>query len=240
MDQSIINYARNVSLKDLDKNSFAKFNTKSIEVQCRQNNGVVYANGVEYTNKCAFIAIEHGFKHHGITTIKSNRGNVQATAIEFMKRMNFANWHQQHLMFDIFTNNPQDQARLNLFTRLFPQIQLQFYYGVFRNNQWYTAPDVYKDVVFGTGTKIIRILNKGAHFEFITTQDDKFVYEPKTMTPDKAFMDQHEILCRIKQQQEDYKLAIQLEQELIMTEEESLERDRLMAFQLAMESSILH
>jgi hypothetical protein len=90
----------------------------------------------------------------------------------------------------IDTDNIYHLECLERLVKRIPSIQLHFFIGSSINNQWMTAPDPH--VVIGNGTHIIRILNKGMHFECITNDSSSFVRAPRTMTLEKVIQNQLE------------------------------------------------
>lgn len=155
-DETTLNIIRYESLKSHWNNPNSKFRDQAIEVSTEPNNGYV---APKYYNKCCFIAISDGMQKIGI--------NV--SALELMHIANFVN-----LSTMIDTDKPGHREILNRVTQHFPQIQLQFFVGVSSANKWLTTQTPTCDPI-GAGKNIIRILNKGAHFEYITSSPKLFI-----------------------------------------------------------------
>lgn len=204
MEQSMINFVKEKTLEDKRKDARSKFNELAIKVNCRFNNGLVKTNRRSYRNKCLFISIEHIFRKYNIPTIQIQNRVVPALAIEFMK---IANFMDLQTMFD--TDNSEHLICLQKLLNMIPFLQLQFFIGQQNDDQqWVTTPD--PSIILGDGNIIGRILNKGAHFELILDEDEKFVYKPRSMTSDIVIAQQERMFQILKQEQLDRELAIKL------------------------------
>ena len=151
----------------------AKFDQTCIPVETIPNDGrVVHEHYFEtagqiqtypmtYVNKCLFLSIEGGLHLHKRNWI---------TASFLMKTADFMNDDMVDL------DNPGHQQMLERLAAMLPDFQLHFHVGVQENQKWQTLP--YAHAIYGNGnaTKVIRILQKGNHFERIAVTDPaKFV-----------------------------------------------------------------
>ncbi len=172
LENELVEYVRQLSLEEHRSNPKYTFSAISIPVTTQHNSGVTFddTKKIRYTNKCCFIAIEHGMKALGINRMRNviNGRISRITAFELMKAVNFLEKDTQ-----IDTFNPKHQDKLELLTKCFDGIQLQFFVGTKIKDTWRAPVD--PSAVFGKGNLIIRILNKPGHFEFITTDQDAFL-----------------------------------------------------------------
>lgn len=194
MEDSILNFARIYSLKNTrEEEPNYKFDHIGIPINTKPNTGcLVSPEGIPFYNKCCFISISEGLRNNGI---------IEIPEFDLMLLVNFLDPFKM-----IDTDDPDDQECLEKLSELF-SVQLQFFIGTKREDQWYTTPE--PSVTFGNGP-IIRILNKGAHFEYITTPGSEFVYDPKSMTESKIYKNQKECFESIKQIENDRRLAEEL------------------------------
>lgn len=171
LEESMINFVKWTALKDQWNDPYSAFDQQAIPIQTVPNNGIIKTSVITYTNKCCFLSIFHGLQSIGIDFIEF----VENTPINLMILSNFL---EVHTMID--TDNKKHIKCLEKLVSNLPNIQLHFFIGKFIDNVWMTTPD--PSVIIGSGKNIIRILNKGAHFEYITSDANVFLREIKTMT----------------------------------------------------------
>ena len=223
LEESVINYARLNSLQTQRKDSSYTFKTIAIPIKTKYNDARItleekdcitdqqwfyflctitdeFDGKKQLTNTCIFHSICDGLLNHGITHVV--RGTVLYPATPFNLIL-LSGFDYPHEMLDTF--NPNHVKCLETLLKLIPEVQLHFYIGMKKDNDWFAAPD--SPSKFGRGTTIIKILNKGQHFEFILNPDTDFIRPPRTMTPKKAFVQQHSILKKSQQIKDDWKFA---------------------------------
>ena len=207
LDMSVINFGKVRSLETMRDSPTSKFTDIALEVTTKSNGGNV---GYDYTNKCCFISIYDGLMYLGITYIRS----LEITPLILMIVADFL---EPDTMID--TDNVDHKKCLEYLVSQLPDVKLHFFIGKRINNSWTTTPD--PSVIIGTGNRIIRILNKGCHFEFITTCTEQFV-----RTPNKS----PEFYVQ-QQQQEEEKIRIYL-QDLQITKQMEIEEEMKLAQQI--------
>lgn len=214
-DESVINFTRHKSLDVHRSNPEYKFREISTQVETLPNNGMIggfigdYLPDDAYMNKCFFIALSQGLNK--LESIK--KFEIIFEPVDLMKMCGFTD---QFAMVDTDINHHKQclQTLANEFLETF-QIQVHVYIGVKKDEQWFVSSDHFDRL--GQGPDIIRILNKGKefHFELITTDPQLFPRDIKTMTLEKAFEHQDEIIKQLdakkKQEQQDYVFALWLE-----------------------------
>jgi len=193
MDESLFNFGAIESLKTQWNDPRAKFATTRIPVSTTPNNGVVIDEHMTYTQKCAFVAILHGLFSYGINCF---------SAFDLMLVAGFLEAHTK-----IDTDIQTHRQCLELLVNRLSIIQLHFFIGRQDGGVWYTTPD--PSVTFGSGQYTIRILNKGDHFEAITTNPSSFVYKPR-ISSELAIQQQLDIEREIQQMVQDRWVAEQL------------------------------
>lgn len=207
LDMSVINFGKVRSLETLRDSPTSKFTDIALKVETKSNGGNV---GYDYTNKCCFISIYDGLMYLGITYIRS----LEITPLILMIVADFL---EPDTMID--TDNVDHKKCLEYLVSQLSDIKLHFFIGKMINNSWTTTPD--PTVIIGTGNRIIRILNKGCHFEFITTSTEQFV-----RTPNKS----PEFYVQ-QQQEEEEKIRIYL-QDLQITKQMEIEEEMKLAQQI--------
>jgi hypothetical protein len=197
LEASVINFTRLESLKLERDNPFSKFDSLAIEVTTKPNSGVVETSDINYTMKCCFIAISHGLN------------DILSFELTPFDLMSLANFLEPYTLID--TDNPVHLECLQQLVECLPDIKLHFFIGQYDGNQWKTTPD--PSVVIGSGKQIIRILNKGCHFELIITGGEQFVRAPNKSHEFYVQQQQNEE-HRIKTCISDQEMAKQVEDEL--------------------------
>ena len=211
LDQSLINFAQKESLEVLRQNSDYTFKQLAISCHTLYNNGGVTENNINYSNKCCFWSIYHGLLHNKIYFVNGGKLSV----FNLMKLSGFTNRYQL-----IDTDNPTHQKALEKLLSYLPNIQLHFFIGKNNNGTWQTTPDA--SATLGSGSIIIRILNTGSHFEFITNPNTDFVRDPKTMNLVNAYKNQMQIETELKQKSYDQELSERLALEESITQSKIL------------------
>ena len=174
-EQSLINFARLESLNDLRRSGDYDFSQHSIPITTRHNIGKIKNCGY---NKCFFISLSQGFKPlYNINPI------ILMNMIGFTDRTN---------IFD--SDNESHNSCIDFLIELIPEIQIQIFIGKYddETETWNTTQDCSKK--YGRGKHIIRILNKGNHFELITTPPKYFIRDSRTMTNRLATINQRVIM----------------------------------------------
>lgn len=174
LEFSLINFVKAESLKEIRENSNYSFHDISVNVDTLFNDGVVI-DDIHYTNKCCFIAIADGIKKISpVSNIKP---------IDLMKIADFMSEHDC-----VDTDIPSHISGLKKLVNYFGNIQLYFYIGNNSEDIWKTTPDA--EVIIRPNSKevskIIRILNKGQHFEYITSPSDIFIRQSRKMNKNIA------------------------------------------------------
>lgn len=192
LDQSVVNYAQAHSLQNRRFDPKYTFLEISIPVQTIPNNGQI---GTTYSNKCFFISLSQG-----LDKLNFNIGPIELIYI--------SGFHDETAMID--TDNLAHAKIVQFLADIFNTIQIQVFIGKYIDNCWMTTPDY--SAKFGNGPNIIRILNKGHHFELITTTNTAFIRDVRTMNITKAYQHQQDILAKIEQIKKDRELALWFEQ----------------------------
>lgn len=227
-DESVINYTQHASLEHRRSDSNYKVDQISIPVETLPNNGMIgqitsdYISDDVYFSKCWFIAMSQGLKNHGYD-------------LEPLDLMQICGFMDQFEMID--TDKSVHRRQLVSLADIFNDIKIHVFVGFKKGDKWCVVPDHYD--TFGQGPNIIRILDKGKdHFELITTDGHMFLRDVKTMTPEKAFQQQHEILMAFAQAQEDRRRAEEEHARLVKEEEDrriQIEQDYQFALRLQQE-----
>lgn len=175
--------AKNVSLETIRKN--AKYNIKQLSVKAItiHNSGIILVNDKKYYQKCFFISIIDGFRSIGMKPFQyintfglnsdqvRNIFTVELVMISGMlnnSKIDTDNYHHTKLISDLVRNF---------------NIKIEVYIGHYKENCWYTTPDPALNI--GTGKKIIRILNKGDHFEYLAELESGFIEDLTGLTNSK-------------------------------------------------------
>ena len=139
----------------------------SIPVETMVNDGIVYDTKCKkYTRKCIFYALCHGIYRHYPDSVNT------IDPYKLMEKIEFLN---ETKMID--TSNNLHRVLLTYLINDLKKFQVHFFVGKYYLSQkWYTT--ITPCDIIGTGSKIIRILNEGDHFEYITTDESKFVSSP--------------------------------------------------------------
>lgn len=141
-------------------NGNASFVEKRVQAYTLRNKGVINDhNGKQYKNKCFFLALSTGlFKIC----------NIRVSAYTIAKACHMLN----NDMMD--TDNETHLKYIEILARRY-DIRLDFFIGVYdkAHARWMTLP--YPQRSIGTDGNIIRILNKGDHFEYLEDVDRGFV-----------------------------------------------------------------
>lgn len=221
LEESVFNQVRLISLDGLRRNTSYIRTQVGIPITTRSNNGVVEEisdNTVPtriFFNKCFFISLSHG------------TGGLYSP-LDLMKMCGFMD---PVAMID--TDSPNHAICIQFLADVL-NVQIQVFIG-FQGNDglWYTTPDY--TAKFGEGVNIIRILNKGVHFELITTDPDVFVRDARTMTPERASQHQQQVMRLNQQYEADRRVAQELQAQLEQEEKErqrQLDEDYILALQL--------
>lgn len=169
----MINYVKQLSLEETRRNSSYTFKQIKIPVETVSNNGVVYVGSTQYTNKCFFIALQQGLEVYG----------YKLSPFQLMRLAGFMNRNEL-----VDTDNLFHHRMLQHLLEGLPEVSLSVHYGEYNKSdrRWYTTPDVAVQYGPKNGNDLVRILNKGNHFECITTEEEQFVYHPRSMTASRV------------------------------------------------------
>lgn len=152
-----------------------------IEVSNISTSGLVISDGIQYTNKCCFNAINLALTNtNPIITSKISALQMDVSPITLMRVANFLNDSEM-----INTDNVLHYVALCKVAEYLGKldVRIHVYIGIKYNNKWYTNPTT--DIIFGHGRYVIRIMNQiichdgtsiGIHFEAINGgvfQDDE-------------------------------------------------------------------
>jgi hypothetical protein len=159
-------------------------------IETKPNNGIVG----EYHNKCFFHSLSDGLKQYNLP----NYGIFHTVSPLVLV---LASDHDHNKMVDTFKSD--DKKMLKWLAKAL-DITIEVHIGQLVDNTWTTTPD--PSSKFGNSQVVVKILNKGAHFESITTNHSTFVYQPKRMEEDYV-KQQNEIHNRFLQEQCDYEFA---------------------------------
>lgn len=180
LEISMINYVKKLSLSDTRKDLSYTYKTIRIEISTLPNNGLVIYGSRRYRNKCFFISLAQGV----------NKLGYKITAGQLI---NMCRFRELDALVD--TDNDDHKQKIELLSKSFPEVFIAVHIGSYDRNvqAWFTTPD--PDVTFGDprSKEIVRIVNKGNHFELITTSEDRFVYEPRTMSSSRLQSIQQEL-----------------------------------------------
>lgn len=220
-DLQITAFMKKYSLESLRSNPKYLFEHLKIPIATQHNDGQIG----QFLNKCCFLSIYHGLQKLGIEY--SNNG-IEITPYSLLQLANFI---EQYTMID--TDNANHvKCLVNLIGQLH-DIQLQFFIGEYNNDkdQWMTTPD--PQVVVGTGSQIIRVLNMRAHFELIVTNDNNFIATDAKVNVEFVIQQQYDVSKVIdvekkkKMEEDDRKYALEVEKM-----EKQIREDELFAMQL--------
>ncbi|XWV25014.1 putative ORFan [Tupanvirus deep ocean] len=215
-----IDLARKESIRILRTNSAYSFGQLKVKANTHSNNGVIevwfwmWARYYTYTNKCFFISVSQGLAEY----------EIKVSPSDLAYQCNMIN----HDLVD--TDNPVHIAFIKDMANYY-NIKLEIYIGTFQDDEWYTTPDPSTCIgrPLDTSTKIIRILNKGAHFELLTSLEHGFIDDFTHETYEAIILDQHQEMKRLETHLTDLRLAEQLrkEDERLLLEQMRWEEERL-------------
>lgn len=197
-EERLIELARMASIRSLHKNVNYTFDQQKVHVTTQFNNGQININGRKYINKCFAISIAHKMITYGFAeTVKTQNGIIPLSlAIVF-----FMGFQYETKILD--TDNTTHQLMITRLLKECPYLQLQIFIGRKQNDKWYTTPS--PPCVFGKGDLVIKILNKGLHFELITTADQELLpslMESRMIANDPIVQEQHNIMQQIEQRKQ--------------------------------------
>ena len=182
LDQSIINYVKVISLEEQRKDSSSKFGTISLDVKVKNNNGAIKIDETSgiINNGCFFIALCDGLIFHGISEVQYEDITCKITPYLLVRVSEFKDWGS---LFD--TGNEAHIECLNRIQKYIP-CTVSFHSGnKVAASKWKVNQDQMTPPI-GSDKPLIRIAVNG-HFEFITDDDSKFIYKPRTMNQQKAY-----------------------------------------------------
>ncbi|XWV26268.1 hypothetical protein QJ857_gp0807 [Tupanvirus soda lake] len=195
-----IDLAKKESVRVLRTNSAYSFSQLKVKAITHPNNGVIefwfwlWGSFYTYTNKCFFISVSQGLAELGIKVSPS----------DLAYQCNMIN----HVMVD--TDNSVHNAFIRDMANYY-KIKLEIYIGTFEDDEWYTTPD--PTTIIGSGSNVIRILNKGAHFELLAALENGFINDFNEETYRAAIIDQYEEIKKLEAQLADVRLIEQLKKE---------------------------
>lgn len=157
LDQTaLLDHVRKMSMNDLRRSPSYKFSDMAVKATTESNNGMIFNNGIIYLNKCFFISFCDAMKAHGICI------NV----VDLVRTCRMLNNHI------VDTANEWHKHFIECITQIY-NAKIEFYIGQLENDIWYTLPD--HPETFGKGQFIVRILNKGLHFENLVNIEGGFL-----------------------------------------------------------------
>ncbi|QKF94277.1 hypothetical protein QKU48_gp0819 [Fadolivirus algeromassiliense] len=139
----------------------------AIPIESYPINGITVVGNKKVSNTCCFKSIVRGMLHNGAKFLEIDSKIVPLTYAAIFE---LAEFPDPGKMFD--TVNPTHLESLERILAKIPLIQLHFFVGTEKDGVWFTTPEPHQ--IIGTGDCVIRILNKGNHFEFITSPDELF------------------------------------------------------------------
>lgn len=189
------------SLETIRRDVNYNFKTLSVKANTIPNNGIIIMNTKVYLQKCFFISVIHGFIHTGINHLNVNfedkeKINLYSYKLAAMFRM------LNDIKIDTNCQNHSDI--INRIAKIFA-VKLEVYIGNQQNGNWYTTPD--PSVVIGENKNIIRILNKGDHFEFLKELETGFIENLTESRINGTIIKQEKVLETIKRDTADRRLA---------------------------------
>jgi hypothetical protein len=196
LDESLINYVKQLSLQDQYNDPNSKFATIAVTVSTRRNNGVIKVNtktlGTMFvTNSCFFISV-----FDGVLVKNKNDVGYDINTMFIAAAYPLEDWGKM-----VDTNIPSHRKCIQELSSL-----LGVTFLIHIGNIINFDPEI--DINLSPGTQIwrvnpepsviirpedpqqelysIRMVNNGRHFEFIITNDDKFVYTPVSISLEQA------------------------------------------------------
>lgn len=178
LEESMINFVKQISISETRSDINYTFNQIKIPVNTKHNNGKIKSYHGDLPNKCFFISVADGINKYSEEINKIKNIEEDDNLIQPYQLVKLANFKDLYDLVD--TDNPDHVENIQTLVKEL-DICLLVYIGNLQNNQWYTTPDT--SSIFGDpkGFIQIRILNMGAHFEFITTPDINFIRSSRSM-----------------------------------------------------------
>jgi len=182
--------ARSLSIERLRSQKSSIFTDFSVEATTKPNDGNLSdRDGNDWQNKCFFISIYHALEQLGI----------MICPVALARTHNMLN----HELID--TDYGQ---HLNIIWSIANtyKLKIEFYIGQYdQNGKWMTTPD--PSCICGTGSRIVRILNKPGHFELLTKLEQGFMEDLDNSDINVAVEEQERIFHEAKRINDDAILA---------------------------------
>ena len=213
-------FARNMSLYTIRENVNYSIGDIAVKATTVSNSGVIiniYNRQKKHTKKCFFLAVIHGFRENNIKIF--NNLDVSQLSENDVDNLYAFKLAQKYNMLNnklVDTDKPYHLRVVENIARSF-RVRIEFYMGHYKD-QWYTTPD--PAYVIGISKTVIRILNRGAHFEYLL-ENESIIQDLTTSTITNVIANQHVILKDIEIIEADLKFAKQL-----VEDEELLEAQR--------------
>ena len=189
----LVDYVKQRSIEDLRNHTKSKFGDMAVRTTTKPNNGIVFIVDQYYHNKCFFISFCDAMKVYGYQI------NAAIMAIIY-------NMRNDELV------DTDKHAHKTFITSLAEKYnaKIEIYFGQCINDVWYTTPDTL--AVIGTGQHVVRILNKGVHFEYLTNIDGGF-FKDLSKSPIIQKVKEHQDKKKKREEEASLKLAIELQEE---------------------------
>jgi len=197
-EQRHLELAKMVSLRTLIKNSNYTFAQQRVLVKTKFNNGQIRTGCKSYINKCFAISVADGMKkYYGYDTIVPTKDGMVPLSLAIVFLMGF-----QYETRILDTDNSQHRQMITKLLDICPYLQLQIFIGRFQDKQWYTTPN--PSCVFGKGDYVIKMLNKGLHFELIENHHDLLpeLLASIMIASDPVILEQQQIIQQFEQRKQ--------------------------------------
>lgn len=175
LEESVLNYVKNISIDETRADPKYQYSQIRIPVITLHNDGQIDSIYGKLPNKCFFISVANGINKY----CESIKKGLLVTPYQLMSLSKFYD-----LSGLVDTDNPIHREALRTLVKEL-DICLLMHIGRKEGDKWYTTPDPCE--IFGNQKSIIqiRVLNMGAHFEYITTSDIEFIRAPRTMNDER-------------------------------------------------------
>lgn len=163
-------------------------------------NKAMFCGGIEddvmYFNKSFFNAMGRGLRFAGVKIpFPLDISNFNELAIENLYAYKLA--EMSRMLNDVKTDiyNYNHLQIIENLAKTF-KIRIEFYFGLFKEDSWYTTPD--PEYYAGCGNTIIKIFIEGDHFEFIEKLEPNFAEKLSGQQIERSIRHQQNILNSIQ------------------------------------------
>lgn len=201
IDDMSTQFARLVSIETRRMDPSYRFSDFSVEATTRPNTGIVKGRWETFTNKCFFISICHALESY----------RVRINPMTLMARYHFFN--------NRMVDTDQDLMMIEKLVHDL-SIKLECYIGRYdsKKKKWLTTPD--PSTIIGNGKYLIRILNKGMHFEHLIILENGFIPQINSTVKSKVCSEQKRMLDQTRQAVLDAKVAEYIQEQFLLDQEE--------------------